>query len=145
MLRAVADELRALDTGRKALRQFGLLVGGVFAAIALFIVWRRGGAVGTTAAVLGGLGGALVLLGLAAPLLLSPVYRAWMGLAFALGFVMTRVLLTAVFVGLVVPIGLALRLFGKDLLDQRLDRTARSYWRPKRYDDPSPARLEKFY
>jgi hypothetical protein len=145
MLRAVAEEVRGLDTGPKALRQFGLVVGGVFAGIAAVVVWRSGWAVGPTAIVLGSVGGALVLFGLAAPALLRPVYRAWMALAFALGFVMTRVILTVVFVGLVVPIGFVLRLLGKDLLDERIDRDARSYWRPKHYADPSPERLEKYY
>ena len=58
---------------------------------------------------------------------------------------LTRVILTVVFVALVVPIGLLLRLLGKDLLDEQLDREAPSYWRPKSYRDPSPARLEKYY
>jgi hypothetical protein len=145
MIRAVAEELRGLDTGRKALRRFGLVVGGVFAGVAVVAAWRNGGAVGSTAAVLGAVGGALILLALAAPPVLRPVFRAWMGLAFVLGFVMTRVILTAVFALLFVPIGLALRLFGKDLLDRRRDPQARSYWRPKAYADPSPARLEKYY
>ncbi len=145
MLREIADEVRGLDTGRRALRQFGLVVGGVFVALAIVSAWRHGWTVGTVAGVLGTLGGALVLSGLAAPALLRPVYRVWMGLAFVLGFVMTRVLLTAVFVGLFVPIGLGLRLFGKDLLHRKLDRRAASYWQPKHYADPSPARLEKYY
>lgn len=145
MLRAVAEEIRGLDTGRKALRQFGLVVGGVFAGLALVSVWRHEWSVSPTASVLGTVGGALLLFGLAAPALLRPVYRAWMGLAFALGFVMTRVLLTVVFVGLVVPIAVVLRLVRKDLLGERLDRRAPSYWQPKTYADPSPTRLEKYY
>lgn len=145
MIRAVAEEVRALDTGRAALRRFGLAVGGVFLAIGAVVVWRSGWTLGPAATVLGGLGGALMALGLVAPPLLRPVYLGWMGLAFVLGFVMTRVILTVVFVGLVIPIGLVLRLVGKDLLDRRLDRGAASYWREKRYRDASPARLEKYY
>jgi hypothetical protein len=145
MIHAVVEEVRGLDTGPKALRRFGLVVGGVFAGIAAVSAWPNGWAVGSTAAVLGAVGGALLVLGLAAPALLRPVYRVWMGLAFVLGFVMTRVILTVVFVGLVVPIGLVLRLFGKDFLDERFDRSAPSYWRPKTYDDPTPERLEKYY
>ena len=58
---------------------------------------------------------------------------------------MTRVLLTLVFALVMLPIGLVLRLVGKDLLDRRLDPAADSYWKPKTYADDSPARLEKYY
>jgi hypothetical protein len=145
MLRALAEEIRDLDTGRRALRRFGLVVGGVFLGITVVVAWRRGWAPGPVFTALGVLGSALVLLGLVAPVALRPFYRVWMGLAVVLGFVTTHVLLTLVFVGVVTPIGLGLRLFGKDLLHRRPDPAAPSYWLPKTYADPSPARLEKYY
>lgn len=77
--------------------------------------------------------------------MLRPVYRVWMGLAVVLGTIMTRVLLTLVFALLVVPIGFALRLAGKDLLDRRLDRARTTYWRAKVYEDDSPARLDRYF
>ena len=143
-LHAIAAEVRALDTGREALRRFGLVVGGVFVGIAAVVAWRHG-ALTPWALGLGGPGAALVVLGLAAPTLLRPVYRVWMGLAVVLGFVMTRVLLTAVFALLVVPIGLALQLAGKDLLRRKLDRAAGSYWLPKPAGEPAAERLKRYY
>lgn len=145
MLHTIAEEIRSLDTSPKALRQFGLVVGGVFVGIATVIAWRRGWEVGPLVLGLGGPGVVLVLLGLVAPAALRPVYLVWMGLAVVLGFVMTRVLLTAVFVLMMVPIGLVLRLAGKDLLDRRLDPAATSYWKPKVYADTSARRLERYY
>ena len=145
MFRTVAEEVRALDVSRPALRRFGWVVGGVFVGIAAVVWWRHGFAVGPVVAGLGGGGAALLALGLAEPALLRPVYRVWMGLAFALGFVMTRVILTAVFVGLVTPIGLLLRLFRKDLLGRRPDPEAATYWQPNTYRDDSAARLERYY
>ncbi len=145
MLRAIADEIRALDTGRKALRNFGLVVGGVFVGIAVVVAWRWGWVLTPLGTGLGVVGGALVVFGFVAPGLLRPVYRVWMGLAVVLGFVMTRVLLTVVFVLLIIPIGLVLRLVGKDLLDGQPDPEAASYWKPKTYADASAKRLEKYY
>jgi len=144
-LQVIAAEIRALDTSRRALRSFGLVVGGVFAGIAAVIAWRNGWALTPWAVVLGGPGLVLMTFGLVAPRVLRPVYKVWMGLAVVLGFVMTRVILTLVFVGLVIPIGLVLRLVGKDLLRLELDPAADSYWLPKEDADPAAERMTRYY
>lgn len=145
MLATIRAEFLALDMGRKSLRSFGLVVGAVLLGIAGVVCWRQGWTVPRAALWLAAPGGLLVLLGLVAPLLLRPAYRLWMGLALVLGFVMTRVLLTAVFLLTILPLGLVFRLIGKDPLDRKIDRTVPSYWRPKEYHDPSPKRLERYF
>ena len=99
----------------------------------------------TATTVLGALGAALIVLGLTVPVLLKPVYRVWMALAVVLGFVMTRVILTVVYYLIMTPIGLIMRLLGKDPLHRRLDPGASSYWIEKTYPDESKERLEKYY
>jgi hypothetical protein len=131
--------------GRKALRSFGWLVGGVLLLIGGYLLWRWGGTPGLAVYLLGGIGGALVLLGTLAPGWLRPLYQGWMALALVLGFIMTRVLLTLVYVFLVLPIGLALRLAGKDLLHHTLDSEASTYWQPRPPTDEDPERLERYY
>ncbi len=143
-LRVIAEEIRALDTSRRALRSFGLVVGGVFVGIAAVIVWRSGWVLTPWGIGFGSVGSVLMLLGLVVPMLLRPIYKVWMGIAVVLGFIMTRVLLTLVFVLLVVPIGLVLRLVGKDLLRLRLDREATSYWLP-RESAGGAERFERYY
>lgn len=138
----ILQEWHELDTGRKALRSFGFVVGGVFVGIALFMLWRKAWLPGTAVYLLGGVGGMLSLLGGIAPMLLRPVYRVWMLLAVVLGFVMTRVLLTLVFVLAILPIGLLRRLAGAD--DMRR-RPAATYWLPYLSAPPSKERLEKYY
>jgi hypothetical protein len=145
MWRTVVDEIRHLDTGRAALRSFGLVVGGVFVAIATFIAWRRGWDVSGWPLWLGIPGAALMLLGVLVATILRPAYLVWMGLAFAMGFVMTRVILTLVFVLLVIPIGLILRAVGKDVLDLRLRPEAPSYWRDREEDRPLGERIGRLY
>ncbi len=144
-LRMLWQEIREIDTSRKALRSFGWVVGAVLLGIAAVVWWRRDWTATGAVVWLGGIGGALVALGLLAPALLRPLYRVWMALAVVLGFVMTRVILTLVFYLVLTPIGLLLRLFGKDPLHRRLDPNAPSYWLEKTYDDESPERLEKYY
>ncbi len=68
--------------------------------------------------------------GLAFPKLLYPVEFVWMKLAFILGYIMTRIILTIVFYLAVTPIGLLRRLFSKDPLEMKIDKNAESYWKP---------------
>jgi hypothetical protein len=60
------------------------------------------------------------------------LYRAGMTLSFHVGQVMGRVILTVVFFLVVTPMGLLLRLMGKDLLELKRDPAKRSYWKPAR-------------
>jgi hypothetical protein len=134
----VADSLSGLDRSPRALRRFGVTVGGValLARAALLVAGRHPGA----ANVLVALGLALLTLGLAAPPVLGPLHLGWMGLAFALGWVVSRALLTLVFLLAVTPLALLARLVGKRFLDLGPDPRASTYWvarppgRPVRHD-----------
>ena len=139
------QEIRELDVGKKPVRSFGYLVGGALMALALVGLWRRGGAANVTVYVLLGSGGALAALAFAAPAVLRPLYRVWMGLALVLGFIMTRVILTLVFFLIITPVGGIMRALGKNPLPRRPDRSADTYWIKKTPPDPSPKRLEKYY
>ena len=67
-------------------------------------------------------------LAILAPQLLRPVERVWMSIAGAMGWVMTRVVLTLLFYIAITPIGLLTRLAGKRFLDLGMDGEAESYW-----------------
>jgi len=114
-------------------RSFGISVGSVLCVIALVLLWR--GRVGR-AEVLGGIGGALVLLGLLQPRLLAPVSDVWWRFSAVLGRFNARVLLSIFFLLVLTPIGIVWRLIGRDTLARR-----RMAWRgwsphPARYKDP---------
>jgi hypothetical protein len=57
-------------------------------------------------------------------------YRAGMTASFHLGQFMGRLLLIAVFWLVITPLGLWLRLLGKDLLQTKRNPSASSYWHP---------------
>jgi len=134
------DELRGLKTGGRELRNFGLLVGGVLAALGL-AMWARGK--GPFPCFLAP-GLVLLALGLALPKVLRPVYIAWMALALALGFVVSQVILTAFFFLVVTPVGWVAACLGKDFLRRKLDRQAPTYWLPRERREPkSPAEYER--
>ena len=64
------------------------------------------------------------------PLALLPLNRLWGRFAMALGQLNNRLLLGIVFFGLVTPLGMALRLIGKDPRQRRYQPTADSYLTP---------------
>lgn len=144
MITTIRHELRTLDVSGKALRSFGYAVGAVLVGIAAIVCWRSGWPPGPVAYGLAGAGGLLLFAGLVAPVALRPVYRAWMVLAFVLGYVMTRVVLTLVYYLLVTPIGLVRRALGKDPV-RGPDRSVSTYWIARDDASSSPARLEKYY
>lgn len=57
-------------------------------------------------------------------------YRGGMTVSFHIGQIMGRILLTLLFLLVVTPTGLLLRLFGKDLLQLKRNPAANSFWRP---------------
>ncbi len=105
------------------LRKFGvtMIIGfGVFALLA----WWRGHP--TLATVFAGVGAGAGLLGLTGTRAALVVYLPWMAIAFVMGNIMSRVIVGAFFFGVITPMGLVMRLGGRDKL-QRKNRRA-SYW-----------------
>ncbi|HUF10482.1 MAG TPA: SxtJ family membrane protein [Rhodothermales bacterium] len=150
MLQALLQDLRGLDASRRSLRSFGFVVGGVATVVAGWLIWRSGSTDWPKGGlrpsfILAAIGLSLIALGAVSPRLLRPAYFVWMALAFLLGTVMTRIILTIVFVLLIIPIGLVMKLFGRDPLTRRLDRSMTSYWISREDMDRSPERLEKYY
>lgn len=82
--------------------------------------------------------GAFLAVSVVVPRALGPLARAWIALGLVLHAVVSPVIMAMVYYTTVTPIGLFLRLLGKDLLRLRLDRTARSYWIPRSPPGPAP-------
>jgi Saxitoxin biosynthesis operon protein SxtJ len=116
------------NTDAAQLRNFGLLVGGIFCAIGLWPAVIRGAGPRSWALVVGVL---LLVPALLAPRLLAPVHRIWMTAGEALGWINTRILLGVVFYGLITPMGLIRRLRREDPMRRRHDPAAQSYRVPK--------------
>jgi hypothetical protein len=106
------------------LRWFGVAVGGVLAGIGLWPLLWSGAAPRLWALACGGV---LIAAGLAAPRALAPIHRGWMALGHVLGWINTRIILTFFFYGILTPMGLAARLFGKDFMRVRIASDADSY------------------
>ncbi len=115
-------------------RQFGLVTGLFLVAVALWpLLWR--GRVRITVLVAGC---AIILAAAIAPIVLRPLNRAWTMLGVFLGRVVNPVVLAALFYLVFTPIGLIMRLLGKDPLRLRWDASASSYWIERQPPGPPP-------
>ena len=115
-----------LEQRRKDLRKFGLMVGGILLLLGFFLLWR--GRHATIQISLWAISGSLIVFGAIAPKVLRPVYVAWMKFALILGWVNSRILLSLIFFLLFTPIGLIMRLFGRDALNRGMSGESDSYW-----------------
>jgi hypothetical protein len=122
-------------------RSFGLTVGGILLAIAAvrsaLHLWD-GTAPGWVEASLAAIGLLLLVFGLVAPARLAPLNRAWTGLGLLLFKVVNPVVLGVIYLTTIVPIGLLLRLMGRDLLNLKFDDRAASYWVVREPPGPAP-------
>lgn len=117
---------------RRDVRLFGLVMLGLGAFVA-YHLRARGLALepqlGTLAA-----GLVLCVFALVAPGPATPLYRAWMLLGRAIGFVTTPLVVALIFFLVVTPTALLLRLLGRDILGLRRDPSMTTHWvdRPRR-------------
>ena len=124
----------------KGLRKFGFTTGAIIVVLfAAFFPWVFDAArMPMWPWILAGL---LWVPALLMPSILRPVYTTWMKIGHGIGWVNTRIILGVLFYTLVLPMGLIMRLFGKDPMTRKLDKTVPSY-RKESVSEPKD-RLEK--
>jgi len=79
------------------------------------------------------------------PRILKPVYVIWMRLAFVLGWFNSRLILIVLFYLVFTPMGLLMKLFGKDLLELKIERQKDSYWKRKEKPEFNSAQYERLF
>lgn len=130
----------------KKVRDFGILifviVGCIIPAI---IAYKNGWIITELAQYLLAFSAAFLLLCLFVKMPMYRVYKAWMLLAIGLGFVMTRVITTLVYLLLMTPIGIFRRIKGNDVATSffQFDKGGQdSYWirRTDEYEKESTER-----
>jgi hypothetical protein len=137
-IRDVAHELKELDISKKSLRKFGIVIGLILISITIIFFWNSV----SWKVMLLTVGGILLLNGIFIPKNLKDIYKVWMGFAFGLGWIVSRIILTILFVFILTPLGLLAKLFGKEFLDLNFNKEKSSYWIPKKEEE---ADYEKMY
>jgi hypothetical protein len=114
------------DPSRRQLNQFGFVWLGfvvLFGVIAWFKLGSPGLARGLWLAAV-----VVPVIGWLVPVFMRLVFVGMSYLAWPIGFVVSHIVLAAVYYLVLTPIGLIMRLFGYDPMRRGFDREAASYW-----------------
>lgn len=118
------EEIKHIDASDSAVKKTGLTVGVVLILISL-LLWYLGK---TSFFYFSAIGGLFVILAIVANSVLRPFHKLWMMLALAMGFVMSRVILTLLYYFVLTPIGIIAKIVGKKFMPLGFDKNTKSYW-----------------
>ena len=135
----------------KTLRQFGFIALAGFTLLA-FLAWREalvfsiglGGAREPLALAFVAVGVVAAFFSAVAPAANRPLYVGLTLLALPIGFVLSYVILTLLFYAIIAPIGLILRIAGKDPLQRGFLPDAQTYWADARPARPKDSYFKQF-
>lgn len=118
-------------------RSFGLVFAAVFLIIGLWPLWHGAGlrwwSVGVAAA--------FAVVAVVAPRVLAVPNRLWMKLGLLLGKIVSPIALGILFYLVFMPVGMVMRLVGKDPLKLKRDPAAASYWVDREPPGPPPTSM----
>ena len=137
-IKDVNHEMSKLDVSNKTLRKFGITIGVVFLIFSSWLYYKNVIVEITTIAFVIAL--FLMISGCFFPTILRRIYRYWMGMAFILGWFVSRILLTILFIFVLTPIAILAKFFKKDFLSLSLNKN--SYWIKK---ELKSSNYEKMY
>ncbi len=120
-------------------RGFGFVFTVVFALVGLWPLTGASGVRGWALAV----ALAILAVSLACPSLLAPFNWVWMRFGLLLHRIVNPLVMALVFYLAVTPTALIMRLLGKDLLNRRFDRGAKTYWIERSPVGPAPETMKQ--
>lgn len=127
----------------RELRQFAGIWFPVFWIVVAGLVVLRGDAWSVAGSMLAG-AVAIGIVGSIWPRVMRPIFLAWMCAAFPIGWVVSHLLLGAVFYLVIAPLGLVMRLAGRDKLKLQFDPEAKSYWTRRPPTPPASRYFRQF-
>jgi len=133
------EEIKNIKTAKKDIRSFGVTFGIIFLIIAGFLYFQEKDSFQLFIY----LAGSFSFSGIILPIVLKPAYMIWMIFAVILGWFMTRVILSLLFYLIITPIGLFLRILGKDLLGLKEAKNQKSYWSMRNSEKEQKQNYEK--
>ncbi len=121
----ILQDIKKIKSREKDLRSFAKVMGFFFLILGAFLWWRGKSSFGILLAI----SIFFFLSGSFFPKLLLPLQKAWMTLSILIGWVMSRIILSLIFYGVLTPLSLLARLTGKKFLNLGFrDSDVSSYW-----------------
>jgi len=114
----------------RELRKFGMIWFPLFCGILGSVLWHKTGIMPLGIA-LYCLAPPVFLLGLFAPKAVKPVFLGLTYLTFPIGWTISHIMMALIYFGLMTPIGLIMRLTGKDPLRLKKDPNGTTHWIPR--------------
>jgi hypothetical protein len=130
--------------GPRELRAFGKVIAAGFPILAALLgasAWLRSHVWPGWPLWLGGIGLLAGLVCMLVPRVARPLYLGWMAIGCCIGLVVANVVLAAIYFLIVTPIGLALKLAGRDPLRRKFESERQSYWD----DAQKPGDAERYF
>ena len=127
LINDIKEELGSLEQTPKKLKQFSglmLFVSGIF--LYYFYPWKPSFWLGSFSVF-----SVIFLIGLFIPSAVRKIQRLWMGLAFIMGWFVSRFLLGLIYFFIVAPIGAISRVFGKRFIETAFKTDSGSYWKKR--------------
>jgi len=120
----MSEQTSHIHTERSSEKSFGVIFSIVFLIVSLYPLFNSEGL--RIWALLAST--IFFLLAYVAPKILSLPNKLWFKFGLLIGSIIAPILMALVYFITVLPIGLILRLLGKDLLKLRIDKNTKSYW-----------------
>jgi len=114
------------NPSKKELAWFGVMFLVFFGLIGGLVWWRfeaQGAAYG-----LWGVAAAVTAVYYAVPSTRLPIYLGWLYAAFPIGWVISHLVMGFIYYLVLTPFALVFKLIGRDALERKVDKNAKTYW-----------------
>ena len=123
-------EINKNPSGRELI-WFGVLLALFFGLIGALIYWQVWDLGGPAVAYWVWSAAALVVaVYFLVPPVRKPLYLGWLYAAFPIGWTVSHLILAIIYYLVITPIGIIMKLCRYDPLQRKLDRSAKTYWKP---------------
>jgi len=120
----ILEEIKNIDCSKSALKKFGFTFAVISFLISIISLINHSKFFFYF--ILAGL--LLLVISISIPQSLKYIYKIWMTFALILGIITTNLILTILFYAIITPIGLIIKLRGKNLLDLKFNKDSNTYW-----------------
>jgi len=118
------ENIKNIEVSSSSEKSFGIVFAVVFLLIALYpLLDSRGVYIWALVT-----SGVFVFLAYVFPKVLSVPNKLWFKLGMLIGSIVTPIIMTIIYIFTVLPIGIFMKVIKKDLLNQKIDANAESYW-----------------